>query len=148
MKAGAAVGLCVRSVKICPGTSFCKRGLQDSVGIGAQLDELFHGKSLPNKLKMGVSGCPNSCGDSHTRDIGIIGGGKGWMVVVGGKGGAKPRLGDRIALSVSNDKIISFIEKIVDVYENNAEKKERLGDYIDRVGLEEFKTLVNVEAYL
>ena len=73
---------------------------------------------------MGVSGCPNSCGDSHTRDIGIIGGGKGWMVVVGGKGGAKPRLGDRIALSVSNDKIISFVEKIVDVYENNAEKKE------------------------
>ena len=148
MKAGAAVGLCVRSVKICPGTSFCKRGLQDSVGIGAQLDKLFHGKSLPNKLKMGVSGCPNSCGDSHTRDIGIIGGGKGWMVVVGGKGGAKPRLGDRIALSVSNDKIISFVEKIVDVYENNAEKKERLGDYIDRVGVEEFKTLVNVEPYL
>lgn len=148
MKPGAAVGLCVRSVKICPGTTFCKRGLQDSVGIGAQLDEMFHGQVLPNKLKMGVSGCPNSCGDSHTRDIGIIGGGKGWMVVVGGKGGAKPRIGDRIALSVPNDKVVSFVEKIVDVYKNNAEKKERLGDYIDRIGLEEFKTLVNVEAYL
>ena len=29
MKPGAAIGLCVRSVKICPGTTFCKRGLQD-----------------------------------------------------------------------------------------------------------------------
>ena len=148
MRPAAAGGLCVRSIKICPGSSFCKRGLQDSVGIGAQLDTLFSGKVLPSKLKMGVSGCPNSCGDSHTRDIGIIGGGKGWMVVVGGKGGIKPRLGDKIALSIPTDNIIAFVEKIVSVYENNAEKKERLGDYIDRIGLETFKTLVKVEAYL
>ena len=33
MKPGAAVGLCVRSVKVCPGTTFCKKGLQDSVAI-------------------------------------------------------------------------------------------------------------------
>ena len=148
MKAGAAVGLCVRSVKICPGTSFCKRGLQDSVVIGEQLDKIFSGRVLPSKLKMGVSGCPNSCGDSHTRDIGIIGGGKGWMVVVGGKGGTKPRIGNKIALSIPTDNIIAFIEKIVTTYEDNAKKKERLGDYIDRIGFENFKTLVDVEAYL
>ncbi len=148
MKPAAAGGLCIRSIKICPGVNFCKRGLQDSVGIGTQLDEMFSGKVLPSKLKIGVSGCPNSCGDSHTRDIGIIGGGKGWMVVVGGKGGIKPRLGDKIALSVPNNNIISFIKKIVDVYENNAERKERLGDYIDRIGFDKFKTLVNVEVYL
>ena len=60
MKPGAAIGLCVRSVKICPGTTFCKRGLNDSVGVGQKLDNLYHGQDLPNKLKIGVSGCPNS----------------------------------------------------------------------------------------
>ncbi|MCL7414716.1 MAG: NAD(P)/FAD-dependent oxidoreductase, partial [ANME-2 cluster archaeon] len=39
MGTGAAIGLCVRSVKICPGTTFCKRGQQDSVGVGLKLDE-------------------------------------------------------------------------------------------------------------
>jgi NAD(P)H-nitrite reductase large subunit len=30
MDPGAAIGLCIRSVRICPGTTFCKRGMQDS----------------------------------------------------------------------------------------------------------------------
>ncbi|MDD2389653.1 MAG: NAD(P)/FAD-dependent oxidoreductase, partial [Desulfobacterales bacterium] len=34
MPPGHAVGLCVRSVKACPGTTFCKRGQQDSLGMG------------------------------------------------------------------------------------------------------------------
>lgn len=148
MKPASAGGLCVRSIKVCPGSSFCKRGLQDSVVIGEQLDKIFSGRVLPSKLKMGVSGCPNSCGDSHTRDVGIIGGGKGWMVVVGGKGGTKPRIGNKIALSIPTHNTIAFIEKIVTTYEDNAKKKERLGDYIDRIGFENFKTLVDVEAYL
>ena len=33
MKPGAAIGLCVRSIKTCPGTSFCKRGFRDSVDV-------------------------------------------------------------------------------------------------------------------
>ncbi len=104
MDPGAAVGLCVRSIKVCPGTTFCKRGLQNSVAVGSKLDSLYHGKELPNKLKMGVSGCPHSCADSAFKDIGLIGSGKGWMFYVGGKGGARPRIADRIALSVSEEK--------------------------------------------
>ena len=101
MQPGAAIGLCVRSIKICPGTTFCKRGLNDSVGIGMKLDGLYHGKDLPNKLKIGVSGCPNSCSDSHTRDIGLIGTSKGWRILAGGKGGRKPRLGDIVVPNVT-----------------------------------------------
>lgn len=144
MKPGAAIGLCVRSVKICPGTTFCKKGLQDSVAVGAKLDGAYHGRNLPNKLKIGVSGCPNSCADSHTRDIGLIGGGKGWMVYVGGKGGVKPRLGDRLVLSVPEDELFHLVEKIIQVYDENAQGKERIGDYIDRVGLDEFKEKLGI----
>ena len=69
MDPGAAVGLCVRSIKVCPGTTFCKRVYQDSVSVGSKLDSLYHGRELPNKLKMGVSGCPHSCADSAFKDI-------------------------------------------------------------------------------
>ncbi|MEG0152274.1 MAG: NAD(P)/FAD-dependent oxidoreductase [Niameybacter sp.] len=144
MKPGAAIGLCVRSVKICPGTTFCKKGLNDSVGVGAKLDGLYHGQNLPNKLKIGVSGCPHSCSDSHTRDIGLIGVTKGWRVYVGGKGGARPRLGDLFVPLIEEEKLFSLVEKIVDVYAQNGQGHERLGDYIDRVGLEVFKEQVGV----
>ncbi|MBW6409310.1 NAD(P)/FAD-dependent oxidoreductase [Clostridium weizhouense] len=148
MKAGAAVGLCVRSVKICPGTTFCKKGLQDSVAIGSKLDNLYHGKDLPNKLKIGVSGCPQSCADNHIKDIGLFGSGKGWIVQIGGKGGIKPRLADKIAMNVQEDRLFDLVEKIIEVYANNATARERLGDYIDRVGLEEVKRQIDVDSYL
>ena len=148
MNPGAAIGLCVRSVKICPGTTFCKRGLRDSVTVGAKIDELYHGKKLPNKFKIGVSGCPNSCADSAFKDIGLIGGGKGWMFYVGGKGGSKPRIADRIALSVPGERVLDLVEKVIQVYDENANNKERLGDYIDRVGLESFKEQIDLNSYL
>jgi len=148
MDPGAAVGLCVRSIKVCPGTTFCKRGLQDSVAVGSKLDSLYHGMELPNKLKIGVSGCPHSCADSAFKDIGLIGSGKGWMFYVGGKGGAKPRIADRIALCVSEEKIYDLVEKVIEIYRENATNRERLGDYIDRVGLEEFKEQIDLNSYL
>lgn len=145
MKPGAAIGLCVRSVKICPGTTFCKRALNDSVAVGSKLDNIYHGQDLPNKLKIGVSGCPNSCSDSHTRDIGLIGTSKGWRVYVGGKGGRKPRLGDLLVPLIEEEKLYDLIQNIIAVYAKQGEKQERLGDYIDRVGLETFKQQLNIE---
>lgn len=148
MNPGAAIGLCVRSVKVCPGTTFCKRGLQDSVAVGSKLDSLYHGKKLPNKFKMGVSGCPNSCADSAFKDIGLVGSGKGWMLYVGGKGGARPRIADKIVACISEEKVYDLIEKVIEVYEENATVRERLGGYIDRIGLDEFKKQIDLDSYL
>ncbi|WZL72463.1 NAD(P)/FAD-dependent oxidoreductase [Clostridiaceae bacterium 35-E11] len=139
MKPGAAIGLCVRSVKFCPGTTFCKRGQQDSVGVGMKLDELYHGMNLPNKLKIGVSGCPNSCAENHFRDIGIMGMPKGFKIQVGGKGGIKPRIGDTLFENIDEEDLLPIVDNVVKVYAENAKKHERLGAYIDRVGLEAFR---------
>lgn len=147
MKPGAAIGLCVRSIKTCPGTYFCKRGFKDSVSIGLKLDDRYHGMNLPNKLKIGVSGCPNSCADNHTRDIGLMGTPKGWTVFVGGKGGTIPRLGDRLVMGIPDEKVLDLVDDIVNLYSDNANNKERLGAYIDRVGFEEFAANFNLTKY-
>lgn len=147
MKPGAAIGLCVRSIKTCPGTSFCKRGFKDSVSIGLKLDDRYHGMNLPNKLKIGVSGCPNSCADNHTRDIGLMGTPKGWTVFVGGKGGTIPRLGDRLVMGIPDKKVLDLVDDIVNLYSDNANNKERLGAYIDRVGFEEFAANFDLAKY-
>lgn len=147
MKPGAAIGLCVRSIKTCPGTTFCKKGFRDSISIGLKLDDRYHGMDLPNKLKIGVSGCPNSCSDNHTRDIGLMGTPKGWTVFVGGKGGTMPRLGDRLIMNVPDDKVLDLVDNVVKVYASNATSKERLGAYIDRISFDEFKSMINLDKY-
>lgn len=138
MKRGAAIGLCVRSVKICPGTTFCKRGQQDSVGVGLKLDEIYHGMQLPWKFKMGVSGCANSCAEPAVKDIGLIGTPKGWRLLVGGSSGIKPRLGQMLAENLSDEEALRLIDKVINYYKDHA-KKQRLGEFIDEISFERFK---------
>ncbi len=142
---GAAVGLCVRSVKACPGTAVCKRGQQDSLGIGMKLDGIYHGMELPGKLKMGVSGCPNQCAETGFKDVGLVGTARGWKLVAGGAGGARPRIADLVAKDLSDDEALDLVAKTVEYFKANAKPHERLGRLIDRLGLEPFQTALGVE---
>ncbi len=138
MKPGAAIGLCVRSIKICPGTTFCKRGQQDAVGIGLKLDEKYHGMALPFKLKMGVSGCMNSCAEPVIKDIGLMGTSKGYRLYAGGSSGLMPRLGNLIAEDLSESEALELVGRIIAFYKTTNQKK-RLGRIIDEIGLDNFK---------
>jgi NAD(P)H-nitrite reductase large subunit len=135
---GAAIGLCVRSIKICPGTTFCRIGMQDAVGVGLRLDEKYHGMELPYKFKIGVSGCPNNCSESSIKDLGLVGTAKGWRVLVGGfVSGLKPRLADVVATGLSDDEALALTDKVIDWYRDMG-KKKRLGRVIDEVTLAKF----------
>lgn len=136
---GAAIGLCVRSIKICPGTTECKRALQDSVSLGLKLDQLYHAMELPNKLKMGVSGCMLSCAEVAVKDIGIMGTAKGWKIFVGGNAGARPRLADTLIENVTQEEeVLKIIDSIIAFYKNNP-NQNRLGRIIDDIGIEAFR---------
>jgi len=143
MKPAAAIGLCVRSVKICPGTTFCKRGQQDAVGLGLKLDEKYHGMKLPSKLKMAVSGCTNSCSEPAVKDIGIMGTPKGYKLMVGGTAGARPRLADIVAEGLSEEEVLDAVGKIISFYKGHT-KKQRIGRLIDEIGLDAFKEKVGL----
>lgn len=139
IKPGAAVGMCIRSIKVCPGTTFCKRGVQDSVGLGLALDAAYHGMATPAKFKIGVSGCPNSCGESWLKDIGFLGTGKGFKCIVGGDGGRTPRIGQELVDGLSIDQAKALAEKAIQYYRTNAKEHERMGAFIDRIGITEFR---------
>jgi len=142
MKAGAAVGLCVRSVKACPGTTFCKRGIQDSLGLGIKLDEKYHGLQLPAKFKLGVSGCANQCAETCIKDIGLVGLPKGWKVLVGGNGGGRPRLAQELAKELGTEEAIALVDKIIEYYKVNGKPRRRLGAMIEKMGFDNFKSVV------
>jgi NAD(P)H-nitrite reductase large subunit len=136
MPQGGAVGDVVRSVKACPGTQYCKRGQQDSIGVGLVLDERYHGKPMPGKLKMGISGCPNQCAESVIKDIGLVGTKPGWDLFVGGTGGAFTKLGTRIAKGKSTDEVLALVDGVFAFYQAHGRPKERLHKTLKRVGFE------------
>ncbi|MFU8770158.1 MAG: NAD(P)/FAD-dependent oxidoreductase [Desulfotignum sp.] len=143
MEKGAAVGLCVRSVRTCPGTTFCKLGKQDALGIGMKLDQQYHAVSLPGKFKMAVSGCKLSCSESWVRDIGLIGFDQGWTLTIGGNVGMVPRLGKELAAGLDDDQVMRAVEKVIEFYKKQAKPGERLGKMIERIGLEPFQTALS-----
>jgi len=138
-KPGAAIGLCVRSIKICPGTTYCKRGVQDSISLGLKLDARYHAMELPNKMKMGVSGCMVSCAESGVKDIGVVATAKGWRILVGGNAGARPRLADVLVdVAADEDQVLAIVDKIVTWYLNSG-REVRLGRLVEEMGVEKFR---------
>ena len=138
MKHGGFTGKRVRATKFCMGTTFCKKGEQNSVGMGMKLDERYHAMETPNKLKIGVSGCTNSCAESWVKDIGLIGTKKGWNLLVGGNSGRKPKIGDLMAKNLSDEEALDTIDKIMTFY-RNSDTKKRLGRFVEKIGFEEFR---------
>ncbi|GFE57442.1 NAD(P)/FAD-dependent oxidoreductase [Geobacter sp. AOG1] len=136
---GAAIGLCVRSIRICPGTTWCKRGVQDSVSLGLKIDAIYHAMQLPNKMKMGVSGCMVSCAETAVKDIGVMGTPKGWRIMVGGNAGARPRLGDLLVDNVPGEEaVLAIIARIIELY-RNWPQEQRLGRIVEEIGIERFR---------
>lgn len=141
-KPGAAIGLCVRSIKICPGTTHCKRGIQDSVSLGLKIDARYHALPLPNKMKMGVSGCMLSCAEVAVKDIGIMGTPKGWRILVGGNAGARPRLADLfVETSADEAEVLEVIDRIIAWYRNSG-REVRIGTLVEEMGIEQFRAAV------
>lgn len=137
---------CVRSVKVCPGISFCKRGKQDSVKLGLELDRRYHKQEMPSRLKIGVAGCPNSCAEIHVKDIGLLGTDDGWGVYVGGSAGAAPRLANKLMESLDEQEALHMVETIIGYYKAEA-GTERIGPFIDRIGWKKFKSDVLARFY-
>jgi NAD(P)H-nitrite reductase large subunit len=142
IKVGPAVGLCVHYVQACPGTEVCKFGVRDSLGLGLELEKLYVGMDLPAKVKIGVSGCPFCCAESYVRDIGLIGKKKGWIVTFGGNSGGRPRIGDVIAENVSDDDAVALVQRCLEFYRSNVNKKLRTARFVEKTGIETIKQAV------
>ncbi len=132
----------MRSVKFCPGMTFCKRGQQDSIALGSEIDKKYHGMTLPSKFKISVSGCPNKCMDSSTIDFGAMGASKGFTVYAGGNGGVSPRFGQVLAEHQTHQQVLDILDRIIEHYKKEGRTNERLGRYIDRVGFNVFKDAI------
>jgi NAD(P)H-nitrite reductase large subunit len=142
MDVGRASELCVHYAQACPGTAVCRFGVQDSLGMGTELEKLFIGMELPAKVKFGVSGCPMCCGESYVRDVGVLGKKNGWTLIFGGNSGGRPRIGDVVAEDLDKEEAIALTRRCLEYYAANGKKKERTARFMERTGIDALKKAV------
>ena len=142
MDVGKATELCLHYVQACPGTAVCKFGVQDSLGLGTEIEAFFTEMELPAKVKIGISGCPFCCGESFVRDIGIFGKKNGWTFIVGGSSARRPRIGDVLAENLSKEEVIDLTRRTLEYYRDKSKKKQRMARFVDRIGIENFKDAI------
>jgi NAD(P)H-nitrite reductase large subunit len=134
---------CKYYVQACPGATSCRLAMQDSMDMGARLEEFLNTFTLPAKVKAGVSGCSMCCSESYVRDIGLVGKKQGWTVIFGGNAGKRVRVGDVLAEDVSASEVLRVIGQALAHYAVSGKKRERTARFVERVGIEAVKTAIS-----
>ncbi|WP_419205777.1 nitrite reductase large subunit NirB [Photobacterium leiognathi] len=128
---GQAYAKALRMAKTCVGSTWCRFGVQDSVGLGVELENRYKGIRTPHKMKFGVSGCTRECAEAQGKDLGIIATDAGWNMYVGGNGGMKPRHGNLLAADLDHDTLIKYVDRYLMFYVRTADKLQRTSTWLE-----------------
>jgi len=132
-ESGHAYGKSLRTVKSCVGSTWCRYGVDDSVGLAIELENRYKGLRTPHKIKFGVSGCTRECAEAQGKDVGIIATEKGWNLYVCGNGGMKPRHAELLAVDLDKTTLIQLIDRFLMFYIRTADRLQRTSVWRDNL---------------
>jgi nitrite reductase (NADH) large subunit len=141
---GHAYGKALRTVKSCVGSTWCRYGVQDSVGMAILLENRYKGLRAPHKIKFGVSGCTRECAEAQSKDIGVIATEGGWGLYVCGNGGMRPRHADLFATDLDDVTLMRYIDRVLMFYVRTADRLQRTSVWLENLegGLDYLKEVV------
>ncbi|MFT3857644.1 MAG: nitrite reductase large subunit NirB [Aquabacterium sp.] len=143
-ESGHAYGKSLRTVKSCVGSTWCRYGVDDSVGLAVELENRYKGLRAPHKIKFGVSGCTRECAEAQGKDIGVIATEKGWNLYVCGNGGMKPRHAELFASDLTKAQLIALIDRVLMFYVRTADRLQRTSTWRENLegGLDYLKDVL------
>ncbi|MNO12352.1 Nitrite reductase [NAD(P)H] [compost metagenome] len=144
MPSGHAYGKTLRTVKTCVGSTFCRFGTQDAIGMGIRLEKAFERLNTPGKVKLAVSGCPRNCAEATIKDFGVVAIDGGWELHIGGNGGVHVRATDLLCVVKTDDEVMEWASAFLQYYRENAGWNERTAQWVERVGLDSIKEVLEV----
>ncbi len=141
---GHAYGKSLRTVKSCVGSTWCRYGVQDSVGMAIAVEDRYKGLRSPHKLKMAVSGCTRECAEAQCKDVGVIATDNGWNMYVCGNGGMRPRHGDLFATDLDDETLVKYIDRFFMFYIRTADRLQRTSVWLENLdgGLDYLKAVI------
>ena len=143
-ESGHAYGKSLRTVKSCVGSTWCRYGVQDSVGMAVELELRYRGLRSPHKLKLGVSGCARECAEARGKDVGVIATEAGWNMYVGGNGGFTPRHAVLLAEGLSDAELLTAIDRFLMYYIFTADRLQRTAPWFEDLegGIEGLRAVI------
>jgi len=143
-ESGHAYGKSLRTVKSCVGSTWCRYGIDDSVGLAVELENRYKGLRSPHKLKFAVSGCTRECAEAQGKDVGVIATETGWNLYVCGNGGMKPRHADLFATGLDKETLIKYIDRFLIFYVRTADRLQRTSVWMENMegGLDYLKSVI------
>lgn len=143
-ESGHAYGKALRTVKSCVGTTWCRYGQQDSVGLAIKVEERYRGLRAPHKLKGAVSGCTRECAEAQSKDFGVIATEKGYNLYVCGNGGMKPQHAILFAEDLSETQVIQYLDRFLMFYIRTADRLQRTAGWLNNLegGIEYLREVI------
>ncbi|HEY5955149.1 MAG TPA: nitrite reductase large subunit NirB [Polyangiaceae bacterium] len=143
-ESGHAYGKALRTVKSCVGSTWCRFGVQDSVGLALRLEHRYKGLRSPHKLKGAVSGCARECAEAQGKDFGIIATENGYNLYVCGNGGMKPQHAQLLVADADADRVIQVLDRFLMFYVRTADRLQRTATWLNKLegGLEYLKQVI------
>ncbi len=143
-ESGHAYAKSLRTVKSCVGTTWCRYGVQDSVGFAVRIENRYKGVRSPHKVKMAVSGCVRECAEAQGKDVGLVATEKGYNLYVCGNGGAHPRHADLLVGDIDEETAIKYVDRFFMYYIQTADRLTRTSVWLEKLegGIEHLRDVI------
>jgi len=132
----------ISDVTGCPGATTCNLGITRSLTLAEVLSRELNGYTDPEiqKLRIKISGCPNSCGHHHIADIGFYGNVRKvgeqqapyYQLLLGGKVNAEGVRFARQIMSVPARPIPAIIRELLAFYQADRQATESFSAWVSR----------------
>ena len=132
----------ISDVTGCPGATTCNLGITRSLTLAEVLSRELNGYNDPEiqKLRIKISGCPNSCGHHHIADIGFYGNVRKvgeqqapyYQLLLGGKVNADGVRFGRQIMSVPARPIPAIIRELLAFYQADRQHMETFSAWVSR----------------
>lgn len=144
LESGHAYAKALRTVKSCVGSTWCRFGVQDSVGLAIRIENRYKGLRAPHKIKSAVSGCARECAEAQSKDFGVIATDKGYNLYICGNGGMKPQHAKLFAEDLDEETLIKYIDRFLMFYVRTADKLTRTATWLNKFegGIERLKEII------
>ena len=151
-ESGHAYGKALRTVKSCVGSSWCRFGQGDSVGLAIALEERYKSIRSPHKIKViilvlfqgGVSGCIRECAEAQSKDFGLIATELGYNIYICGNGGSVPKHAQLLLKDCPVEKVVPILDRFLMFYINTADRLQRTARWLEKLpgGMQYLKQVI------
>jgi sulfite reductase (ferredoxin) len=143
----------IADVVSCPGAETCNLGITKSRNLADVLRDRVQAitDEESRKIRIKISGCPNSCGQHHVADIGFHGMSRKvdgdqapyYQLLIGGNGAHNSPGFAKKLIPIHARRIPEAVDRIVNFYERERQEGESFAAFAQRQGVNGFKPVVD-----